>query len=33
MHGFGVNIILFPIQNVYLKLEVISHIQENETKK
>ena len=33
MHGFGDNIIFFPIENMYWKLEVIVDIQENDKKK
>ena len=28
MHVFGVNVIFFPVENIYLKLEVIRDIQE-----
>ena len=33
MHGYGVNIIFFPVENIYWKLEVIGDIKENDKKK
>ena len=33
MHGFVVNIIFFPVENIYWKLEVIGDIKENDKKK
>ena len=33
MHSFGVNIILFSVENIYFKLEVIGNSQENEKNK
>ena len=29
MHGFGDNIIFFPVENIYWKFEVIVDIKEN----
>ena len=33
MHGYGVNIIFFPVENIYWNLEVIVDIKENDKKK
>ena len=33
MHGYGVNIIFFPVENIYWKLGVIGDIKENDKKK
>ena len=30
LHGFGVNIIFFPVENIYWNLEVVGDIQEND---
>ena len=32
-HGFGVNIIFFPVEKIYWKSEVIGDIKENDKKK
>ena len=33
MHDYGVNIIFFPVENIYWKLEVIGYIKEYNKKK
>ena len=33
MHGYGVIITFFPVENIYWKLEVIGDIKENDKKK